>query len=358
VHFTLTTKSIKQDCLSETYIEGNDLDEKGFRKFIKEGKRVPKGLSEATIKSHVRLVKEFEGLLKKKSPKKGFNDATDRDVKAFVKHLAKDERNTFDVLIGLLRYSRFSGNREAELSLLILLDGGNVLNKMCDNVKEKYGKRKYEELLGDYTPPRIGTPPKKMPKATTDFLNRIESGLGQEATRGILLKSPHAGPPEYYADERKMLKASKNVDEYLRKRREKFIEELRGHMKNGTLFYNQPIDQAVLDFVEGNPEIAGGIRKGNKIFCTKVPYMAIEYLKENDRRMRRYNYCHCPLARESILTDKEMSHNLCYCSAGYEKAPFDVAFGKPVKIEVLKSVLWGDLVCRFVLEIPEEYRAD
>ena len=51
-----------------------------------------------------------------------------------------------------------------------------------------------------------------------------------------------------------------------------------------------------------------------------------------------------------------MSRNLCYCSAGYEKRPFDVAFGKSVKAEVKQSVLWGDPVCRFAIEIPEEHR--
>ena len=332
------------------------MDEKGFRRFIKEGKRVPKGLKEATIRSHIGLVKEFEGFLKRKSPRRVFNDARDKDFRAFVKHLSKDNRNTFDNLIGLLRYARFSGGRDAELAILNLLNGSHVLPKMCENVKSAVGQRKFDELLGDFKPPAIGTPSKQMPKATSDFLSRLESGIGDAATREILLDSPDAGPPEYYADEKKMLRSSKDVDEYLRKRCKKLVEELTGHMKNGTLFFNQEIDQDVLDFVRRNPEIAGGVRKGDKIYCTKVPYMAIEYLAEKNRKLKRYYYCHCPLARESILSGKKMSRNLCYCSAGYEKAPFDVAFGERVKIEVLKSVLWGDAICRFAIEIPKDHR--
>jgi hypothetical protein len=83
--------------------------------------------------------------------------------------------------------------------------------------------------------------------------------------------------------------------------------------------------------------------------------MAIECLKEKDPKMRRYYYCHCPLARESILSGRQMSRNLCYCSAGYEKRPFDVAFGGSLKAEVKKSVLWGDDSCRFTLEIPDKW---
>jgi len=71
--------------------------------------------------------------------------------------------------------------------------------------------------------------------------------------------------------------------------------------------------------------------------------------------MKRYYYCHCPLARESLLTNTLMSRNLCYCSAGYEKQPFEVAFGKLLRAEVKKSVLWGEPVCRFAIEIPRKY---
>jgi hypothetical protein len=345
------------NCLSDTSDGGDSVDEKGFRKFIKEAKRVPKGLSEKTIRSHIRMVKEFEDFFRGKSSRMKFNDARERDIRAFIKHLAKTDRNTFDNLIGLLRYARFSGNRDAELALLIVLDGGNILGILCDTVRKEHGKRKGDELLRGFKPPAIGTSFKLMPKATSEFMDRLESGIGEAATRELLLTGPHAGPPEYYAEERKMLQASKNVDEYLRKRRKKFIDELRGHMKNGTLFFTQEIDKGVIDFVRRNPEIAGGVRKGNLIYCTKVPYMAIEYLREKDRRMKRYYYCHCPLARESILSGKAMSRNFCYCSAGFEKKPFDVAFGEPLKAKVVKSVLWGDSVCQFVMEIPKGHGA-
>jgi len=332
------------------------LNERGFREFLKEGKRVPKNISASTIRSHVRMVEEFEGSLKGRGPKRGFDDAKERDVRSFIKHLAKDGRNTFDDLIALLRYARFSDNKDVEIALLIVLDGSSILGILCDTVKSEHGEGVFEELLGDFTPPPVGTSFKRLPKATSDFMERIESGLGVKKTRELLLTGPHAAPPEHHTEERRMFEASKDVDDYLRRRREKFVGELRDHMVKGTLFFTQPIDQDALDFVEGNPEIAGGVRKGNWIYCTKVPYMIIEHLKEKDPKLRRYYYCHCPLARESILSGEEMSRNLCYCSAGYEKRPFEVAFGKPVKVVVKKSVLWGDDVCRFALEIPEGHR--
>lgn len=332
------------------------MDEAGFREFIKEAKRVPKGLTEKTIRSHVKMVKEFETFLKKRSSKRGFPDAREGDVKSFMAHLAKEDGSTFENMIGLLRYSRFIDNRDVEFSLLNALDGAKVMGDLCEVVKRKHGKRRYDAVLGEFNPPPIGTPPKKMPKATSDFMGRLESGLGEEETREVLLTGVHAGPSTLYTAERKMFLASKDVDEYLRKRRKEFVKLLEGHKRDKTPFFNQMIDEDVLDFVRGNPEIAGGMRRGDKIYCTKIPYMTIEYLKEKDKKLKRYYGCHCLLARESIMSGEKISRNLCYCSAGFEKKPFDVAFGKPLKAEVLKSILWGDTVCRFTIEIPERLR--
>jgi predicted hydrocarbon binding protein len=44
----------------------------------------------------------------------------------------------------------------------------------------------------------------------------------------------------------------------------------------------------------------------------------------------------------------------CNCSAGFHKKPFEVAFGQPVKVEVLESVLLGGERCRFAIHLPEE----
>lgn len=331
------------------------LDEKGFRFFLKEGKLVPKNLAENTVRSHIKLVKEFEEHMKNKR-RKGLEDAGPGDVRSFLRHLSKDGRDSFDEVIGLLRYARFAGKKDMELALLIVLDGGNVLPKLCETFKNEFGQRKYDEVLGGFEPPPIGTSSKVMPKFTREFMERIEKGIGEEATRALLLTGPHAGPPEYYEAERRLFESSRDVDEFLARRRERFINLLRTHMRDGTYFFTQKIDKEVLDFVIKNPQVAGGVRRGTKIIHTKIPHMTIEYLREKDPTMKRYYYCHCPLARESILRGESMSKNLCYCSAGYEKRPFDVAFGIPARVQVLKSVLWGDPVCQFAIEIPEEVR--
>lgn len=332
------------------------MDEKGFRAFLKEGKRVPENLKESAIRSSIRYSRRFEEFLDGSRPRRTVKDATSKDARRFIKQLAKTEENTLENLIGLLRYARFLDNRDLELELLVTLDGGDVLGKLMDAAKDSVGEAAYYEMFSGFRPPPLGTPHTKMPRFTKDFMKRIQDGTDRDTCRSVLLTGVHAGPPESYADEIEMLRGSKDVDEYLAKRRQEMIDLLEGHMRDGTLFFTQEIDGLCMEFVRNNPEVAGGVRKGNYIYETKIPYMMKECLRERDPKKRRYYYCHCPLAREAIMTGEEIPRDFCYCSAGYEKKPFEVAFGMPVKTVVLNSVLWGDDFCRFRMEIPEKYR--
>jgi hypothetical protein len=83
--------------------------------------------------------------------------------------------------------------------------------------------------------------------------------------------------------------------------------------------------------------------------------MAKKYLHENNERMKRYYACHCTWVREAIKSGMEISPEFCNCSAGFEKRLWDVIFGRPVKADVLQTVLKGDTICRFAIHIPQEY---
>jgi hypothetical protein len=121
-------------------------------------------------------------------------------------------------------------------------------------------------------------------------------------------------------------------------------------------YFTQEIDEEVLEYVRNTPTCQNGVREGDVITATKIPYMAKKYLHEKDPRMKRYYACHCAWVREAIKTDMKISPNFCYCSAGFEKRPWDVIFGQPVKAEVLKTVLKGDMTCKFAIHIPKEFR--
>jgi len=332
------------------------LDEEGFRDFCVRGEQVPKGLSEETIQAHIRMVKEFEAFLKRKDRSKGFGNATVDDFRSFVQCLIKNRKNTWNNFLALLRYARFANNKEVDVALQQLLDGSNVLEELSNTVRKTVGEVKHAKIFEGIEMPLLGSPSKDWPKTTKKFMERLEAELDESTCREILLSGPHAGPKEYYLEERKKFLESKGIDDFLRKRHKEFVDVLEEHMKENTLFFNQEIDEEVLEYVRNTPSCQNGIRKGDIIYVTKIPYMAKEYLHEKDERMKRYYYCHCPWVREAIRSGIEISPNFCYCSAGFEKRPWDVIFDQTVEADVIETVLKGDFECKFAIHIPKECR--
>jgi hypothetical protein len=126
-------------------------------------------------------------------------------------------------------------------------------------------------------------------------------------------------------------------------------------MKKGELYFTQEIDEQVLIYVRENP-ILSGVREGNLILTTKIPYMTKRYLNENDPRIKRYYYCHCPWVRESIRTGRPKIPTIfCNCSTGFTKFYFDAVFDDDVRCDVLETVLGGDTACKFAIHIPKDW---
>jgi len=324
------------------------LDAKGFKSFCGKSK-----LDKETIQVNVKMVEGFEAFLKKTSQRKDLGNVTLIDLKRFVTHLMKSGMNTRDSFLALLRYARFINNREVEVALLELLDGSNVLENLSDVLRQSVGKSKHKEIFKGIELPPLGTSSKEKPRITKKFMERLETSLGEDKCREILLSGPHAGPKEYYLEERKTFLKSKGIDDFLEKRHKEYVEELEKRMKDRTLYFTQEINDAVVEYVRNTPTCQNGVREGDVIYITKIPYMAKEYLCEKDLKKKRYYYCHCPWVREAIISNMRISPNFCYCSAGFEKRPWDVIFDRPVKADVIETVLKGDLICKFAIHVPK-----
>jgi len=58
--------------------------------------------------------------------------------------------------------------------------------------------------------------------------------------------------------------------------------------------------------------------------------------------------CLCPMVESKPAG---LSHTFCQCSVGYVKESFEQRFGRPVKVELLDSVLYGGDRCRFKITV-------
>jgi hypothetical protein len=311
--------------------------------------------SKNDIQQSILIIEEVETFLIDTGKNYNFSHANIEDLKSIIKYLFKNRKNSKKNLLALLKYSRFMGNREIEIALIELLDGNDILKKLMLKANKVAGEKNREKIFSKIILPQLGTFSIDKPKMTQKFMENLEAKLTLEECREVLLSGPHAAPKKEYLSERKAFLKSESIDDFLRKRHREYLNELDQIMKNEKLYFTQEIDEDVIDYVRNTPTCQNGVRQGNIIYVTKIPYMAKKYFREKDPKLKRYYYCHCPWVREAIKSDIKISSNFCYCSAGYEKRPWDVIFNQPVKADVLETVLKGDLLCKFAIHIPEEY---
>lgn len=327
------------------------MDEKRFRDYCAKRK-----FKEETIQPHIKLIKEFEEFLKNKGKNKDLNDASSNDVKSFVADLMKNRRITLDSFRALIRYFDFSGKKETVSVLYGYLEGFGVPEELSEKLKETVGESKNKEVFEGIDIPPLGTLPEDKPKITKKIMERLEAQLDDKSLKELMSSGLEVGPDEWYLPQRRKFQESDSLEDFLEKRHKEFVETLEKHSKEKTMFFAQEIDEEVIEYVRKNQEIQGGVRKGDIIYETKIPYQTKKYLHEKDEKMKRYYACHCSWVREAIKSGSpKISPNFCYCSAGYHKRPFEIIFSQPVKADVIETVLKGDPVCRFAIHIPKQF---
>lgn len=326
------------------------MDRKGFRNYCTKRK-----FKEETVQLYTKLVGEFEGFLKKQG-KKDVDDASSDDLKVFVRDQLKTGRIALDTFRALIGYYDFSGKKEMVSVLYGYLEGLGVPEELFKRLRDTVGESKSEEIFGGVDIPPLGTRPEDKPRVTKKIMEQLEAHLDDKTLKELLSCGLEVFPDEWYLPQKKMFQDSDSLDDFLRKRHMEFVETLRKHSKEKTMFFAQEIDDEVVEYVLENQEIHGGVRKGDIIYETKIPYQTKKYLHEKNERMKRYYACHCSWVREAIKAGKpKIPPNFCYCSAGYHKRPFEIVFGQPVKADVIQTVLKGDSVCRFAIHIPKQF---
>lgn len=104
----------------------------------------------------------------------------------------------------------------------------------------------------------------------------------------------------------------------------------------------------LIDYLHGKAFSIKPVREGNIIYITKAPAFPEEYKKAKTQEEKRYYFCHCEYARAA---DSDLSPTYCYCGAGWCQRIWEEILGRPVKIEIVESVLQGGKVCKFAVHI-------
>ena len=223
-------------------------------------------------------------------------------------------------------------------------------------LKKEFSKEFRDEIFEGTELPPLGIDPKIKPNYTKKLISRLQEKTDEKTCEKFLAKGLR---DSYYQSRRfdryKFLKA-KNIDDFLKQIRERHLNELEKHKNEGTLYYTQEVNDEVLEYAQKTPTIEGGVREGNILRVTKIPYQTIQYLNATDSKMKAYSYCHCPWVREAILdgTADEIPTVFCNCSGGYYKAYWEIVLKQPIEVDTVKTVLKGDPFCEFHVHLPEE----
>jgi hypothetical protein len=320
--------------------------ESEFRKFLKGHK-----LSAKSIDSAVSAVKEFEKYLEEKGT--SFESASLDVLKEYISMLMEKGKNSMDRLIAIARYCSFAKKNEFYVYFASILGAREVLPGIAERLATIAGEETRRKVFEGFELPPLGSPQEDYPRLTEMVVSKLTAQLPSDVCREVLTWNYHNVPVEAFKDRKVRFEKASSIDEYLEEEHRDFVKELEEFMKEGRVWFEQEITPEVVEFVRGNQEICTGVRRGDRIYQTKIPYAPKQYLEEKDPTLKRYYACHCPLVRASIRDGKpKISPIFCYCSGGFEKLPFDVIFGEPVEVELLESALKGDMRCRFAIKIP------
>ena len=274
-------------------------------------------------------------------------------MQEFITLMVVDKDNAFAKLRALARFCKFHGHNTALIHLLTSANTLGVVESMQKRLRSVFGDEKADAIFKPGLMPPLGADQDLYPQAVNTLLSRMRAQLTEEECKKVLIGNHHELNPELFAEDRRKFQELGSLDAYLCYRHQKTIAEMEVCLAKGTIWYEQKITREVINFLKENQEVQTGVRKGERIMITKIPYKVDEYLKESDPVRKRYLACHCPFVRSSLLEGHEIVSDIwCNCTGGFTKLPFDVIYGQELEVELLESVLSGGNCCRFAIDIP------
>jgi hypothetical protein len=321
------------------------MDEKGFREFLKK-----RGYSKDVVDSFVGGVEKAQSFFVMNIEEVDVNG-----FKKYVQKLLESCENTEENLTGLAQYVYFMDMKEQWIYFAAILGGMEVFPSIEERLELLTDKETAKRIFSNVDVPKLGEGPGNYPNATKQLMKELQK-LPPEVYKRVLAGNHHRIPLELFTKHKKWLEEAVSIEAWLKQMHDVAVAEQDEYCVENKIWYEQVITPAVVEYVRSNQEVLAGVRYGDWIYNTKYPYSPAAYLEETDPEEKRYLMCHCVLAREAVRSGLEIPMEWCYCSAGYGKLRYDVAFGIDTEVEVLESVFSGSDKCRFRIKIPVSWR--
>jgi len=179
-------------------------------------------------------------------------------------------------------------------------------------------------------------------------MKKLDSLFDEEKRIDIMTGCACQYPKQELQVIKKRYEETNDIDLIHQMLQEKFENFLKNTLKLNEEYFN---------FIVNRGWGLAGVKKENTIVATKIPKSGnlIEYMKESDPEKKRAHYCHCPRVRDALKTPgARISPTYCNCGAGFYKGIWEEILQKPVRVEVLESVLNGGNVCKIAIHLPPD----
>jgi len=311
-----------------------------------------KGLDEEAAQKQLIIAEHLDLLL---SARKDCNlrSCGAKAARTLIDSLAQSGEDSIGNIYAILRYGSFFHNDGVYEEAFKALDGIEALDGVYRRLEEVLGSEERDRIFSLIGPISPGTDFPDRAKAMKTVMQESLRLMDAKQKDRFFRASFRDLDDRHYKKDAELYRARGGIDGYLEASREGFLGELRSCMEEGRPFFGQPVTEEVIELVGLDPEMAAGRREGNSVYVTKIPFRAKDWLEEKDPVKRRHLYCHCPWARESILSEAgPVPSEFCRCSAGFHRKPWEAIFGDGVSCTVLESALAGDDRCRFRIDLP------
>lgn len=274
------------------------------------------------------------------------------DLDAAIDYLYFSNKINVAAFIAMMRASKAYGRHDLYIRCTQYTNSMDVIESIVARMEKQIGKAETNTVLSTISFPHLGMPPEEIIFFTEAFMEVLKANFSEEQIQSFLIGNNHQIPKNAFAQEIVEYENAPTLEAYLKGKHERMIAVLQEHSDQKKVWFEQIITQEVVDYIATNQEFLSAVLDDEKLYLTKIPYDVKNYLVEEDPKQKRYLSCHCPFARDAILNDSiDISPLWCYCSAGFEKYPFEVVLDQPLKIKVLESVLAGNDRCRFVIDL-------
>jgi hypothetical protein len=327
------------------------MNERNFQLFLEETEIPPE-----TIKKFLSMLRDYEIYLKNENLT--LDSVNPKKLVEYTEYLVSINADyVLDFLRAISSYANYSQKYDCITEVIDIVESYNAMDTLFSRIAEIHGEQMRNEFFRDLVIPPLGVHPEKKPNFTKSIMKRLHESLGKKDIINLLSPCLHGRPPDDIEGDKEAL-AVLGIDGFLLKKHQDLIKRLEKHRDEGTLEFAQIVDEEVIEFARNNQMLAAGVRKGNVIYTSKLPYQIKKFLTVKDDNMKKFYLCYCPWIRGALKegTKHENLTDFCHCSAGWYKLYWDQIFEQSISVEPIKTGLKGDLECTFAIHLPSNIK--